>query len=177
MGKTIINNRLEQIQAMTSENLHSLINRYFEGDTTTSEEELLKQALTDDRFCNDELANEALAVLSYSAVSAPYCKNDTERYLRQESKTRLKTSKTRLIIRYVAAACIATALIIPVWHRLTMNPGECTAYVNGIRIDDDDIVTSLMISQLSDAAQASTQIEADINSDLSQIATAFNEIK
>lgn len=155
---------------MTDRQLHILISRYFDGETSLDEERALRAALS--RLENpDSEAKEAMAVMGYATAVTP-----TDRSV---AISRSKTRPLRVWGSCVAAALVAAALVTPLFktQRLRGGGGECVAYVNGIRIDDTETVTAIMMNQLGEAANASDRIADNITDQWAEMAAAMDAIR
>lgn len=108
-----------------------LTQRYFEAETTRSEEEMLKRfaAATD-----DPEFDELRAVMGYLAVGRNFHSHRMPWY------------------RWAGIAVVAVLCLLPLAHYLTLANEEdiCVAYVNGRRMTDTEEVMRLMEQALSD---------------------------
>lgn len=148
---------------MTNRELHDLINRYFNGETTLDEERTLRRALAKpphDAPAHDPLADDARAVMGFS-LAAP------------ARKTRHVPSMWRSVAAVVVAAITATTIIT---GSLDNREPQYVAYLNGERIADKDAVMNLMLSDLHEMGEASASVEADIANDLNEIADIMNSL-
>ncbi len=148
---------------MTDRELHDLINRYFNGETTLDEERTLRRALAHpphDAPESDSLADEARAVMGFS-LSAPA----------------RKTKRMPPLWRSVAAVAVAaiTATTIVVGNISTHEP-RYVAYLNGEKIADSNAVMNLMLSDLHEMGEASASLESDIAGDLNEMADIMNNL-
>ena len=148
---------------MTDIELHKLINRYFDGDTTLDEERALRRALaTPPRNASktDALADEARAVMGFS-LAAP-------------------ARKTRHVMPWRGVAAVAVTAIVDT-SILTGNFGhnepEYVAYLNGEKIADSNTVMNLMLSDLHEMGAASESMESDISENFNAIADAMNNLE
>ena len=60
---------------------------------------------------------------------------------------------------------------------MRQNNGECVAYLNGQRISDRDAVMEMMLADLNDMGEASSDMQADIAASLSEMADAINNLE
>lgn len=151
---------------MTPQQLDILIERYFDGLTTTAEEKMLRAELADSRF-DSPLAREARAVLSFSAVQP-------------DARIAKKRSNGRRILLRVAAA-VAVLMIAAVSVYRATSPADsdtsnCYAYVNGVRITDNNAVMQLMLSGIGQAADASDRTDSQAMSSLEELSRALNAL-
>ena len=130
--------------------LEHLISRYFDGETTVQEEQMLRKALAD-CICESETIDEARFTMGYFVAhkQQQHVPNVTNRF------------------RYTAiAASIALLLAVGIgsfWHY--QQPKDmCVAYVNGKTIDNDDAVMTLISNDLSAMDDASLSMEAQLSS-------------
>lgn len=149
---------------MNIEELHKEIERYFEGESSVAEERALRRALLEMRPGDDPLADEALAVMGFGAlsgVSAP--------------KTRQRKGWWR--VASAAAVVAGLALFLSLTFRLASSDSqECFAYVGGERIENEEFVRNLMMEQLNDIQEARTDVDDQINTDFEDFRTAFEQI-
>lgn len=146
---------------MKQEELDKLVERYFDGDTTLSEESTLRQLLATGRY-DSEAAREAMAVMGYT-VSVPR--------VGQRSFSRRKT--------WTVAASIAV-LVIAGAGFLFMNQGnsrsEYIAWVNGVRIDNPARVMELAEKDLAEAAEASEGVMDETSDCWAEIAEQMEQL-
>lgn len=136
----------------TKAQLEELIDRYFEGQTSQQEEQLLRENLADCPW-ESEAIDEARFTLGYFTAH------------KQQSRQQRTTFSNRY--RYMAiAASIAVLLTIGVgllWQ--SRQPEDvCIAYVNGQTISDKDKVLTLMQSDLNDMGNATQGIAEQLSS-------------
>ncbi len=158
---------------MTDKELHLLIERYFEAETSIAEERELRKALASHSapVGTDPLIDEAKAVMGVTAViSAP-----------QSATSSRPPRKTRRLAPPVwwqsaAAVAIIAILVTGIIHINRAPRGECVAYLNGREISDRDAVMNMMFSDLSEMEAASASLQNEISDDFSDIAIAFEDI-
>ncbi len=148
---------------MTNRELHDLINRYFNGETSLDEERTLRRVLAKPPHgapAHDPLANEARAVMGF-ALAAPA----------------RKTKRVPMMWRSVAAVAVGaiTATTITIGNFGNREP-QYVAYLNGERIADKEAVMNLMLSDLHEMGVASANVETDIANDLNEIADIMNSL-
>ena len=149
---------------MTRNELHILIERYFNAETTVEEERMLRRALVADAStAGDPLVDETRAVMGYALVTP-----------RQAAVRKTVAPQLWRNVAAVAVAVATTASIMIGAFRLPQ--GECVAYLNGQRISDKDAVMGLMFAELSEMQDASDVIDAGISSDLGEISAAIGNI-
>ena len=145
---------------MDKNNIHRLIARYFEAETSVEEEHLLLKMLLRSRD-EDPLVDEALAVMGYTSL-APSQKNKT------------LWLKKKFIIPAAAVVLIFSTAVF--WFAANHNGTKykCYAYMDGIRIENQAEIASLIKSQLNEVAGAGLSIEKGISDDLEDMRQALN---
>lgn len=138
---------------MNRENIHILIERYFEGETTPVEEkELLNILLT--LPPGDPEVEETLAVMGYSRMIPKRNSPGHHNWW-----------------KYAVAAVMLPIIIaigFSIFHSHdSANINECYAYIGGERIENEAIIRSLVTSQLEEMSIASDEINSQIATDLS----------
>lgn len=147
--------------------IHTLIDRYFNAETTIEEEKLLlDEVLKICRDGTDPKMDEYLAVMGYTVSRG-------NRHVRGAGRSFWRENR---IIGSVAAAAI---VIVSVWSLLIIRNGasvsyDCYAYVDGVFISDRQEISSLIDMQLSDMEYASGNIREVVSSDLEDMSDAFN---
>ena len=132
--------------------LEALIYRYFEGETSLQDEQLLRACLADCPW-SSEAIDEARFTMGYFTAR------------KQQSKSSVIQSTNRS--HYLAiAASIAVLLTIGLglmWQ--SRQPEDvCIAYVNGQAINDKNQVLTLMRGDLNDMGNATQSIEEQLSS-------------
>lgn len=126
--------------------LEQLIDRYFEGETSIEEEQMLQHALADCPWHSDAI-DEARFTMGYFVTH------------RQEAHRSSKRNYRRQLIGIAASiAVILAAGGYALWHHQQPND-VCIAYVNGMVVKDNDKVMALVASDMSkmdNAADAMT---------------------
>ena len=143
---------------MNTPELHNLIERYFNADTSLEEERLLRRELaTGINNPDDPVIQEACAVMGLHVIRR----------------------KPAAIWRNVAAVAVAIAVTGSLLSGVIrqQSTGECVAYVNGQRISDRDAVMKLMFSDLNEMEEASNCIEASITNELHEIADIMGQLE
>lgn len=145
---------------MNRDELHILIERYFDGDTTPEEEKSLLATLLS-MPPGDEEADEALAVMGYARL-----------------KPRKEIAVRRRNFTGIAAAAVAMVLVA---FGLTLyfstphiDAGECYAYVGGERIESEEVIRALMADQLEEMSEASEDVSRQITDDLDDFRGLFD---
>ena len=131
----------------TIEELHLLIARYFDGETSVEEETLLRKHLAATHIDTPEV-REAKAVMSYLAsTNAP------------KPVAEKRRSWVGTAVKVAATVAILVAVAIPLLTRTTSS--ECYAYVNGERVNGDEAVEALMLDQMAALGEELTSADAN----------------
>ena len=154
---------------MNRTELHIMIDRYFDGDLSIEEENLLVNTLLS-MTERDEKAEEALAVMSWTHMPAEVMADS-----KTEPSSRRQRKQLGLFYRISAAASIA-AVVITTAILLFANEREpeCYAYIDGELIENRQEVESLISSQLSDMRIASDETSRQVISELDDIREAIS---
>ncbi len=132
--------------------LEQLIERYFDGETTVQEEQMLRVALADCPW-NSETIDEARFTMGYFAAHS-----------REGQRKAIKTNRRQLI---GIAASIAILLAIGIHamnNKWFSQQQQCIALVNGKVIDNDDAVMALIEKDLNKMEDASNSMAAQLQS-------------
>lgn len=140
-------------------NLDSLIERYFEGETSLEEEKLLKAMVA---RSNDSRYDAVRAVLGYGVA------------------TRKRTALRRRRLGMVSAAAVASIAVVSIaWLNLSTKTGtgnsECYAVVEGRYTSDQSEVLSIMQSDIGDIRSAQEDAGNCIAEQLKDIHISANE--
>lgn len=140
-------------------NLDSLIERYFEGETSLEEEKLLKAMVA---RSDDSRYDAVRAVLGYGVA------------------TRKRTALRRRRLGMVSAAAVASIAVVSIaWLNLfTKNStgnSECYAVVEGRYTSDQSEVLSIMQSDIGDIRSAQEDAGNCIAEQLKDIHISANE--
>lgn len=131
--------------------LETLIERYFNGDTTLEEECELRWALSHCPW-ESETIDDARVVMGYFAAH--------RHYKRQQAANPLRRRMMGI------AASIAVILTIGgyvLWHQ-SQPADQCIAYVNGVTINDDAEVMALIENDLSNMDNAAQGMASQLSS-------------
>ena len=138
---------MNKIQHITSQaELEKLINRYFDGETSIQEEQMLRETLADCPW-SSEAIDEARFTMGYFVAH------------RQEAQRASKRNYRRQLIGIAASIAIILAVGgYALWHQ--QQPSDvCIAYVNGNVVEDNNKVMALIandMSKMDNAANAMT---------------------
>lgn len=146
---------------MNEKELHILIERYFDGDTSVTEERRLLDALLS-HPPGDRAVDEALAVMGYARVSGPA--EMTARSLYRRIMT--AAAAVLLVISAVGVFFLTTS-------HTSGTQSECYAYVGGERIEDRDQIESIMKVQMCDMGDAADEVEKQLAEDLGDFKGLF----
>lgn len=140
-------------------NLDSLIERYFEGETSLEEEKLLKAMVA---RSDDSRYDAVRAVLGYGVA------------------TRKRTALRRRRLGMVSAAAVASITVVSIaWLNLSTKTGtgnsECYAVVEGRYTSDQSEVLSIMQSDIGDIRSAQEDAGNCIAEQLKDIHISANE--
>lgn len=126
--------------------LEQLIERYFDGETSVQEEQMLREALADCPW-SSEVIDEARFTMGYFVAH----RHETERVAK-------KSNRRKFIGIAASIAIILAAGGYALWHQ-QQSTGVCIAYVNGMVVQDNEKVMTLIANDLSlmdNAADAMT---------------------
>lgn len=136
---------------MNTKHIHTLIERYFEGETTISEERWLRENLPRMRGESEEI-DEVLAVIGYAAAPCKY-----------------KIKRKRLTYyQWIAAASVALILTaggIYSHHLLASQESTFMAYSGGVKIDREEAMQMIAL-QMKEMSEASEGIQIEVEDDL-----------
>lgn len=137
---------------MKKEDIHILIERYFEGETTLAEERWLRENLPKMQGESPEI-DESLAVMGYAAIS-------------DKDKIRRKRS---ISYRWIAVAASLVLLLtaggIYTHHLHSSQKSTFMAYSGGVKIDRDEAM-HLIAAQMEEMSEASHDIKTEVEDDL-----------
>lgn len=154
---------------MKEENIHTLIDQYFEGELSPREEdELLQRLLTYDG--DDSDAKETLAVMLMARNPNMLAAERTPIRLRTDRFPRWKWAAA---VALVAVASV-TALLYP-RHHVGGEVAGMMAYVGGEKVSDHSEIMKIVDDQLNEICLSSEFFSQTVASDLSEISNAFNE--
>ncbi len=137
-------------KTINNDNLLQLIDRYFDGATSTEEERRLRDALAATDLSSPAI-DEARAVMGVFAAA---------RRIAPPPRRRLWPKLT------VAAASLAMLIGVAVWFRPASADSLNFALIGSQRIDDYSEIESMMHADLSCIADARSQVDASIAAEL-----------
>ena len=126
--------------------LEQLIERYFDGETSVQEEQVLREILADCPW-SSEAIDEARFTMGYFAA---HC-HESQRIVK-------KNNRNKFIGIAASIAIVLVAGGYALWHQ-QQSADVCIAYVNGLVVQDDDKVMALVsndLNMMDNAADAMT---------------------
>lgn len=145
--------------------IYILIEKYFEGTSSSEEERQLRNILPS-LPPGDKKIDEAIAVMGYAAN------------IKSDSMVVRKISNRRKSGKWVIAAA-TTACLIAVGsissYFYTQQSSRLIAYVGGERVDNRLQIEQLIISQLNDMSEANMEFTNQIESDFTDLRNAFDD--
>lgn len=145
--------------------LEQLIERYFDGETTVQEEQMLREALVDCPW-NSEAIDEARFTMGYFAAHS------------QEQQRATKRSYRRQLIGIAASIAIILAVGLPaIYHNWFAPQPQCIAYVNGkVIADNQKAVMSLVAQDLNNMDMATRETANAIADDMNEMNNATSSM-
>jgi hypothetical protein len=147
------------MKRFTQTQLHALIERYFNAETSVAEERDLRLYLAKGKYSLTEQVEEALAVMSV-----------------QQPRARSKANHYAMPMRWIAAAAVIGIIaVIGVKHQNSVDTGMNYAYVGGKYTNDAQVLNSLMTSQVNELAEQMEQSQQAIDSPLSELSEVMRQ--
>ena len=145
--------------------LEQLIDRYFDGETTVQEEQMLRETLADCPW-SSEAIDEARFTMGYFAAHV------------NEQQREAKKSHRRQLIGIAASIAIILALGLPaLYHNWLAPQPQCIAYVNGkVITDNQQAVMSLVAQDLNTMDMATREMANAIAADMDEMNTATSSM-
>lgn len=150
---------------MEEDNIHKMIDLYFEGELSSEDERKLLGILLKHPSGDPEV-EDALAVMTVvRAVPA-------------------SSAKKRILIWKGIAAVLAILLIsgafltvlgLAIKGSVFGNADNAGVYVNGVKVNDETVVLNIIQSQLDDISMASEEVNSELSRDLDDIFKALKE--
>lgn len=164
------------------QDIHKLIEAYFDCTLSEQEEQQLKQMLatTEEDTADVREANAVLGVfamarrLSQDAQpTTNSCASQVFRRASSESALRIMHSK-RSIFRYAAAAvAICTIVFGSMKYAEYQEDNACVMYVNGEKISNEKVVIAQMMGQMDDIGEAADHNDQTMLNQLDDIASVL----
>ena len=145
---------------MKTKNIHTLIERYFEGETTLSEERWLHSNLPKMMGESPEI-DEALAVMGYAASPD------------KDSVRRNRPASHRWVAVAASFALILAAGGIYTHYLKTSQKSTFMAYSGGVKIDREEAM-QLIAAQMEEMSEASKDIKTEVEDDLADFRNIFD---
>jgi hypothetical protein len=126
--------------------LEKLIERYFDGETSIQEEQILRETLADCPW-SSEVIEEARFTMGFFAA-----------HCQEKARTARKNHRRQLIGIAASIAIILAAGGFAMWHQQQLSD-VCIAYVNGKVVEDNHQVMALVandLTKMDNAANAMT---------------------
>ena len=126
--------------------LEKLIERYFDGETSIQEEQILRETLADCPW-SSEVIEEARFTMGFFAA-----------HCQEKARTARKSHRRQLIGIAASIAIILAAGGFAMWHQQQLSD-VCIAYVNGKVVEDNHQVMALVandLTKMDNAANAMT---------------------
>ena len=126
--------------------LEKLIERYFDGETSIQEEQILRETLADCPW-SSEVIEEARFTMGFFAA-----------HCQEKALTARKNHRRQLIGIAASIAIILAAGGFAMWHQQQLSD-VCIAYVNGKVVEDNHQVMALVandLTKMDNAANAMT---------------------
>lgn len=131
--------------------LERLIERYFEGETSLQEEQMLRQQLAECPW-ESEIIDEARFTMGYFAA-----------HQRQQQQRPAAVNRYRVMAIAASVALLLTVGTGLLWH--SQQPKDvCIAYVNGQEIHNDEAVMALIENDLNNINNASQGMASQLMS-------------
>jgi hypothetical protein len=147
------------MKKMTQQQLHSLIERYFNAETSQAEEQQLRTYLANGKYAFTAEVEDALAVMSV------------------QRRSRRQSSRFIAPLSRVAAAAVVGVIAVIGVHQFTAGGthAESYAYVGGKYTEDTKVLNKIMASQLSDLANQMQQSQDAFDDQLSDLSEAMQQ--
>ncbi len=157
---------------MKEENIHKIIDQYFDGRLSCQEEdELLHSLLAHDG--DDSKVNEALAVMLMARSPQILAPERKPAHLLAGRFFRHRGLKGAAAVALVVISCV-TALLYP-RHNAGGEMTGMMAYVGGVKVSDHSEIMKIVDDQLNEICMSTEFFTQTVASDLSEIRNAFNE--
>ena len=151
------------------QDIHKLIEAYFDCTLSEQEEQQLKQMLATTEEDTDDV-REAKAVLGVFAM---------ERKLSQDAQPITNnefsiTHSKRNFVRYAAAAVAVFAIVFGGMKYVEyQEDNACVMYVNGEKISNENVVLAQMMGQMDDIGEAADYNDQTMSSQLDDMASVL----
>lgn len=140
--------------------------RYFDGDTSLAEERRMRALLAEPGLMAEEL-DEARAVMGFVLFDKP------KDHGRRQAHAWIRAAAG---IAAVVSAAISFMLIPGNRSADSVTGQQCVAYVGGRKVTDRDVVFAMVYRDLSEFSDAFTEVNEQIDGQLSEFAPLADEI-
>lgn len=148
---------------MEKEEIILLIENYFDGESTLSEEKWLRECLPSMQGGCPEI-DEALAVMGYSAAS---------------SAAHVSHRKERRVPAWVVRTAASLALLLTaggvgLWLDSRGSQSGFLAYAGGVELDRGEAM-QIIADQMKEMSEASRSVQMEMEEDLADFRSVFDE--
>ncbi len=150
---------------MNNNEIHKLIELYFDGLTTLDQERQLRDAFASMTPPYSPDVESAMAVMGYTSV------------MRHPAQTRLNKRA-----RWMAAAAAAVSLFMAVAIAVMMtgragyDANSCVAYVGGVKVSSQEQVMEIMDAELSSISKACDGFDNEVLEQKEAFSEIFNQL-
>ncbi len=141
---------------MNEKELLSLIDKYFQGETSLEEEQILRRELRQTESDNP-VVTEAKAVFAYVAMASSL---HSERVLRKEENAGKRKLAWRRWSVAAAVAILVGGVGIPLW--LSQDKSVCSTMIACRMDNSQETAFSLISSQLEAVSDASDEVAEEV---------------
>ena len=158
---------MKQENDITRQQLEGLIAKYFDGQTSVAEEQMLKQCLAHYQWHGDVI-DEARFTMGMLSVGA-------DKHRRANRAARIVPVWRIAAVAASVAVVIAVAVAVFVGggQNVTAGQGECIAYVNDKKVSGDAAVMQLVSSDLRSLDDASDAVGGNVEQQLNNLGAAI----
>ncbi len=152
-----------------TQDIHKLIEAYFECTLSEQEEQQLKQMLatTEEDTADVREAKAVLGVFAMERKLSQYAQPNTNHAPRI-------THSNRSIIRFAAAAVAVFAIVFGgIKYAEYQEDNACVMYVNGEKISNENIVLAQMTGQMEDISEAADYTDQTMFNQLDDMASVL----
>lgn len=147
------------MKKMTQQQLHSLIEQYFNAETSVSDEQRLRTYLVRGKYKLTPEVEDALAVMSV-----------------QHRKARAHRSRFTAPLRWAAAAAVAGVFVVVGVKQFSSAPQAMSyAYVGGRYTEDKEELNSMMDRQMSELAEQMQQSQQQFDDQLADLSEVMQQ--
>lgn len=144
-----------------TQDIHKLIESYFDSILSEQEEQQLKQMLATTEEDTADV-REAKAVLGVFAMERKFSQDTPIQHSRKH------------IVRYAAAAIAIFAIVFGgIKYAEYQNDNACVMFVNGEKISNENIVLAQMLGQMDDISEAAEYNDQTMSNQLDDMASVL----